>query len=76
MNVVARARSERENNVIITKKDDSCDVTFEIQSNGDVLLSLTLNVADVLQAEQLKDGFLDNPDELYSDIIDRLIGDK
>ncbi len=76
LNVVARARSERENNVIITKKDDSCDVTFEIQSNGEVLLSLTLNVADVLQAEQLKDGFLDNPDELYSDIIDRLIGDK
>ncbi len=76
LNIVARARSERENKVVITKKDDSCDVTFEIESNGEMLLSLTLNVADVLQAEQLKDGFLDDPGALYTDIIERLIGEK
>ena len=76
LNIVARARSERESKVTITKKDDSCDVTFEIQTNGEALLTLTLNVADVLQAEQLKDGFLDDPGALYTDIIDRLIGDK
>ncbi|MBQ8182550.1 MAG: DUF4364 family protein [Clostridia bacterium] len=76
LNIVARARSERENKVIITKKEDSCDITFNIDSNGETLLSLTLNVADVLQAEQLKDGFLNDPGALYSDIIDRLIGIK
>ncbi len=76
LNIVARARSERENKVVITKKDDSCDVTFQIESNGEMLLSLTLNVADVLQAEQLKDGFLDDPGALYTDIIERLIGEK
>lgn len=76
LNIVARARSERENKVDIKKVDNGYDVTFEIESLGDRLLSLTLNVADVLQAEQLRDGFLDDPGALYSDIIDRLIGEK
>ncbi len=40
------------------------------------MLSLTLNVTDALQAEQLKEGFLNNPGALYSDIIDRLTGNK
>jgi hypothetical protein len=35
-----------------------------------------LNVADDLQAEQLKDGFLDDPGALYTDVIDRLTGMK
>lgn len=76
LNIISRARSERENIVNIEKTTDGCNVTFEIQSLGETLLSLTLNVADVLQAEQLKDGFLDDPGALYSDIIDRLVGDK
>lgn len=76
LNIVARACSERENIVEINKLDDSCDVTFKILSKNDVLLSLTLNVSDILQAEQLKDGFLDDPAALYTDIIDRLIGSK
>ncbi len=76
LNIVSRARSERENKVTIEKLEDGCNVTFEIESLGETMLSLTLNVADVLQAEQLKDGFLDDPGALYSDIIDRLIGMK
>ncbi len=76
LNIVSRARSERENKVTIEKLEDSYNVTFEIESFGQTMLSLTLNVADVLQAEQLKDGFLDDPGALYSDIIDRLVGDK
>ena len=74
LNTVARARSERENTVNIKKVDNGYDVTFEIESTGDKLLSLTLNVFDEWQAEQLKDGFLDDPGALYSDIINRLIG--
>lgn len=74
LNIVARARSERENVVKIDKVKDGYNVTFEIQSLGQTMLSLTLNVTDEYQAEQLKDGFLDNPGALYSDIIDRLIG--
>ncbi len=73
LNIVARARSERENKVEIEKTETGCNVTFEIESLGETMLSLTLNVADVLQAEQLKDGFLNDPEALYSDIIDRLL---
>ena len=76
LNIVSRARSERENNVKIENVEDGCNVTFEIQSAGVNLLTLTLNVADILQAEQLKDGFLDDPGALYSDVIERLIGEK
>ena len=75
LNTVARARSERENKVEVKKVENGYDVTFEIESNGDKLLSLTLNVSDEWQAEQLKDGFLDDPGALYSDIINRLIGE-
>ena len=75
LNMIARARSERENNVEIKKVENGYDVTFVIESNGDKLLSLTLNVSDEWQAEQLKDGFLDDPGALYSDIINRLIGE-
>ena len=52
LNIVSRAQSERENKVTIEKLEDSCNVTFEIESMGTTMLSLTLNVADVLQAEQ------------------------
>ncbi|MBO5432483.1 MAG: DUF4364 family protein [Clostridia bacterium] len=73
LNIVARARAERENKVEIKKVHNGYDVTFEIESLGDRLLSLTLNVTDEFQAEQLKDGFLDDPGALYSDIINRLV---
>ena len=75
LNIIARARSEKENNVYVKKVGNGYDVTFEIESNGDKLLSLTLNVSDEWQAEQLKDGFLDDPGALYSDVINRLIGE-
>ncbi len=75
LNIVARARSERETKVVIEKLEDGCNVTFEIESLGQTMLSLTLNVADEYQAEQLKDGFLDDPGALYSDIINRLVGE-
>jgi hypothetical protein len=74
--IASRAQSERETAVHIEKTDEGCNVTFEVLSGGFVMMSLTLAVADNLQAEQLKEGFLDNPAALYSDVIDRLIGDK
>ncbi len=76
LSLIARARSERENNVIIEKKENGVDITMQIQSQDEVLLSLTLSVSDTLQAEQLREGFLNNPSALYSDIIDRLTGEK
>ncbi len=76
LNIVARARSERENVVNIEKCDNGYNVTFEIASSDTKMLSLTLNVTDIWQAEQLRDGFLDDPAALYTDILDRLTGNK
>ncbi len=76
LNIIARTRSEKENDVFIEKTDDGCNVTMQIKAGGDVIMSLTLNVADNLQAEQLKEGFLNAPAELYADIIERLTGEK
>ncbi|MBS7359930.1 MAG: DUF4364 family protein [Oscillospiraceae bacterium] len=73
LNIVAKARSERENKVEIKKVENGYDVTFEIESAGARLFSLTLNVIDSLQAEQLKEGFLKDPSGIYSTIIDKLI---
>jgi len=75
LQILARARSEKENKVYVKKVDNGYDITFEIESKGDRLLSLTLNVTDEWQADQLKEGFLNDPGALYSDIINRLIGE-
>lgn len=73
MNIANRARSEKENKVDIIKVENGYDVVFEIESLGLRLFSLTLNVPDVLQAEQLTEGFLNNPGELYASVINMLI---
>lgn len=72
LKLVSRERSERENDVIIEKKDDGYDVTLQIKNADEILLAVTVKVADALQAEQLKEGFLKSPGGLYSDIITRL----
>ncbi len=73
LNIAKRARSERENNVKITEADNGYDVTLEIENMGVRFFSLTLNVPDKLQAEQLAEGFLNDPGKLYSKVIDTLI---
>ncbi len=72
LNLIARAKSERENNVIIEKVENGVNITMQIESQSEILFSLTLNVSDTLQAEQLREGFLNNPSDLYSGIIDKL----
>ncbi len=73
LNIVKRARSEKENTVKIIEVENGYDVTFEIENMGVRLFSITLNVPDVLQAEQLKEGFLNDPGKLYGRVIDTLI---
>ena len=72
LKLLARARAERETNVNIEKNETGYTVTFIIESHGDKLMSLSLYAADILQAEQLKDAFLDAPAKLYITVIDTL----
>ncbi len=76
LKLVARERTERENTVNIEKVENGYEVTFIIRNGDDVLMSLSLGVPDAPQAEQLKEGFLNSSSQLYSDIIERLIGEK
>lgn len=71
--ITKRARSEKENKVHIQKVDNGYDITFEIEDKGVRFFSLTLNMPDSMQAEQLKEGFLNNPGALYSNAIETLI---
>lgn len=69
---VPRARAEKENTVIIEKKDDGVFVTFIVYSFSEEILKLTLYAADDAQAEVLKEGFLKNPASFYTAVIDKL----
>lgn len=72
LKMLARAKAERETNVEIEKTETGYNVTFKIESLGENLLTLSLYVADILQAEQLRENFLNNPSGVYSQIIDLL----
>lgn len=75
LKLLARARAERETTVKIEKIETGYNVTFIIEALGDEMMSLSLYVADILQAEQLKDEFLNDPAGLYTLIIDKLTGE-
>ena len=73
LRIISRATYEKENRVDIVETEDSYDVTFVIGANEQPpLLSLTLNIPDKLQAEQLKENFLDSPADLYNIVVDEL----
>ena len=72
LKVLARAKAEREVKVDITKTETGYTVTFKIDGLGENLLTLSLYASDILQAEQLRENFLNNPAEAYSGIIELL----
>lgn len=72
LKMLARAKAERETKVEINKTETGYNVTFAIDGLGENLLTLSLYAADILQAEQLRENFLNNPAEVYSKIIDLL----
>ncbi len=67
-----KARRERENKIEVETLDNGYHVTFTISDKKDVLMRLTVYVADYSQVETVKRGFLDDPVGLYSGIITAL----
>ena len=61
LKMLSRAKAERETNVEIEKTETGYNVTFKIEGLGENLLTVSLYAADILQAEQLKENFLNNP---------------
>ncbi|MBR2877122.1 MAG: DUF4364 family protein [Clostridia bacterium] len=72
LRMLARAKAERETKVDIKKTETGYNVTIEIDALGENLLTLSLYAADILQAEQLRENFLNNPSEIYSQILNIL----
>lgn len=64
-----KARRRRENKIEVKKLENGYHVTFTISDKDDVLMSLTVYVADITQVEIIKQGFLNDPVGLYSAII-------
>lgn len=65
-----------ENNIVkIEKSDGGYMVTCTILEAGRELMSLSLLVPHISDAERIKTGFLDDPSKLYSGAIELLIGE-
>jgi len=63
------ARRRRESKIDVEKLETGYHVTFTISDKSDILMRLTVYVADITQAETVKQGFLNDPVGLYSGII-------
>ncbi|MEI6578180.1 MAG: DUF4364 family protein [Eubacteriales bacterium] len=64
-----KARRARENKIELEKLEIGYNVTFTISDKDDILMRLTVYVADITQVETVKQGFLNDPVSLYSGII-------
>lgn len=66
INLLAKAKRERENKVDIVKTDNGYNVECHI-SGGDMdLMSFTLYVPDLFQARMVKENFHREPENVYS----------
>jgi len=63
------ARRQQENKISIDKTEKGYNVTFTLQDGEDELMKLTVFAADSMQAELLKQNFLNDPVKLYSNIL-------
>lgn len=73
--LLTRKRRERENQVDIRKHDTGCTVTCTIKDVDEPLMSLSLRVADDMQANLIKEQFLEDPTLLYRSLLAILTGD-
>lgn len=75
MKLLSRARAERETVADIVRTDSGYNVTFGIDGLDEQLLRVSVYAPDILQAEKLKEGFLDDPSRLYECIVDCLLSE-
>lgn len=68
------ARNTKETDVEIFKSEKGYTVTCSVNNNEDQLFSVSLLVADELQANYVKDNFVRNPELVYSGALALLAG--
>ena len=75
LQLLTRIRREQENTVELEKLDHGYRVTCTIQDSASPLMSVSLRVADDMQAGLIRDNFLDDPTLLYRSLLAILTGD-
>lgn len=75
LQLLTRQRRERENTVDIQRLERGVQVTCTMNDAGHPLLSFSLTVGDDLQAQLVKERFLEDPILLYRSLIAVLTGD-
>ncbi|MEG0978514.1 MAG: DUF4364 family protein, partial [Oscillospiraceae bacterium] len=73
--ILTIAKNERENKIEITPLENGCHITFTMEDKQDVMMKLTIYVADTAQAETVKKNFLEDPTRVYSSILSSLMVD-
>ena len=74
--LLASIRNARETQIDITEEDGNMYITCAAVENQKVLMSFKLMVADEIQAQYIKQQFLDDPSYVYTGLIDLLTGKK
>lgn len=64
-----RLRREREHRIEITRLEKGCNITMSVLDGEDELMTVTLFVADYEQAIMVKEKFLSDPVNVYSNIV-------
>lgn len=75
MRLLKRKKHEKENKVSIKKDGDKVFITCTVLDHDMELCSVTLLVANVSQAEEIKQRFFDNPTRLYQNVLSALTED-
>ena len=75
LQLLTRIRREQENTVELEKLDHGYRVTCTIQDSASSLMSVSLRVADDMQAGLIRENFLDDPTLLYRSLLAILTGD-
>ncbi len=71
--LLARSKTESENEVNIEKCDNGYYVNCKMTDGKDEMFNLRLYVSDDLQAQKVKEKFLDDPAQLYLTIVNGLL---
>ncbi len=75
LHLLTRRRREKENRVTVAKGERGRTVTCSIGDGEEPLMSISLQVADELQARHVREQFLEDPTLIYRALVALLAGD-
>ena len=73
LEMAAKARNAKQNDILIEPSGSGYNVTFFVGDHDDLLMRLTVYAADMQQANRMKNNFIKDPVQIYSQILASLI---